>query len=105
MNARRILPIATALMLGASVSAQAALIQVSTENLEIAPLEASAKVGDTVEWIDKDVFAHTAAARNGDFDVTIPPKKSVTLVLKKAGTINYYCRFHLNMKAILVVTP
>jgi plastocyanin len=44
-------------------------------------------------------------ARNGDFDVAMPPKKTVTYVLKKAGTIDYYCRFHPNMKAVLNVAP
>ena len=67
--------------------------------------EATAKVGDTIELINKDIFAHTATARNGDFDVAMPPKKTVTFVLKKAGTIDYYCRFHPNMKAVLNVAP
>jgi len=71
----------------------------------IAPAEASAKVGDTIEWVNKDVLAHTATARNGDFDVTIPPKQTVTLVLKKGGAVDYYCRFHPNMKATLNVVP
>jgi plastocyanin len=75
------------------------------ENLVIAPAEATAKVGDTIEWINEDIFAHTATARNRDFDVTMPPKKTVTLVLKKAGAIEYYCRFHPNMKATLNVAP
>ena len=101
---RRILPLA-ALLLGASVSARAATIQISMENLEIAPAQAAAKVGDTVEWTNKDVLAHTATARNGDFDVTLQPKKSGTVILKKAGTIDYYCRFHPNMKATLTVAP
>jgi plastocyanin len=35
----------------------------------------------------------------------LPPKKNGTLVLKKAGTIEYYCRFHPNMKATLTVEP
>ena len=105
MTPRWILPIAAALMLGASVSAHAATIQISMENLVFSPAEAAAKAGDTIEWINKDVFAHTATARNGDFDVTIPPNKTVTLVLKKAGAIDYYCRFHPNMKATLTVTP
>ena len=105
MTPRWILPIAAALMLGASVSAHAATIQISMENLVFSPAEATAKAGDTIEWINKDVFAHTATARNGDFDVTIPPNKTVTLVLKKAGAIDYYCRFHPNMKATLTVTP
>ena len=104
MTPRWILPIAAALF-EMSVSAQAATIQISMENLVIAPAELSAKVGDTVEFINKDIFAHTATARNGDFDVTMPPKKTVTMVLKKAGTVEYYCRFHPNMRAVLNVAP
>ena len=105
MTPRWMLPIAAALMLGLSVSTQAATIQITMENLAIAPAAASAKVGDTIEWINKDVFVHTATARNGDWDVTLPPKKSAVLALKKAGTVDYYCRFHPNMKATLTVAP
>ena len=106
MLPRRYLSVVSALMLGAmSVSAHAATIQITMENLVISPAEASAKVGDTIEWGNKDILAHTATARNGDWDVTMPPKKTVTLVLKKAGTVEYYCRFHPNMKATLVVAP
>src|SRR5215472_12364555 len=106
MRPGRSLWIALLLMLGAPiVPAQAATIQIVMENLVITPAEASAKVGDTVEWVNKDMLAHTATARNGDFDVMLSPKKSGTLVLKKAGTVDYYCRFHPNMKATLVVAP
>ena len=41
----------------------------------------------------------------GEWDVTLPSNKTLTSVLKKAGTIDYYCRFHPNMKATLVVAP
>ena len=100
------LAVVTALMLGAmAVPAQAATIQITMTDLVFAPSEVSAKVGGTVEWINKDVFAHTATARNGDFDVTMPPKKTVTSVVKKAGTVEYYCRYHPNMKAILKIEP
>ena len=105
MTPRWIFPIVAALALGASVSARAETIQISMENLVIAPAEVTAKVGDTIEWVNKDVFAHTATARNGDFDVTTPPKKTVTSILKKAGSIEYYCRFHPNMKAVLTIAP
>ena len=105
MTPRSIFLLVPALLLGMLVSAHAATIQITMENLVIAPAEASARVGDTVEWINKDIFAHTATARNGDWDVTIPPKKTVTLVLKKAGAIDYYCRFHPNMKAKLTIAP
>ena len=92
-------------MAGMSVSAQAATIQITMENMVISPANASAKVGDTIEWINKDILVHTATARNGDFDVTMPAKKTVTSVLEKAGTTDYYCRFHPNMKATLIVAP
>jgi plastocyanin len=99
-------PIIMALMLGATaVPAQAATIQIVMENLVFSPAAAAAAVGDTIEWVNKDILAHTATARNGDFDVTIPPKQTVKLVLKKAGDVDYYCRFHPNMKAALKVAP
>ena len=88
-----------------AVPAHAATIQIVMQYLVFAPAEVSAKVGDTVEWVNKDVFAHTATARNGDFDVNLPPKKTVTSVLTKAGTVEYYCRFHPNMKAVLKIAP
>ena len=102
---RWIFPIVAALMFGVPVSAHAATIQITMDNLVISPAEATAKVGDTIELINKDILAHTATARNGDFDVAMPPKKTVTYVLKKAGTVEYYCRFHPNMKATLMIAP
>jgi plastocyanin len=105
MAPRWIVAIVAALTLAMPVSAGAATVQITMENLVISPAEASAKVGDTVEWINKDIFAHTATARNGDWDVTMPPNKTVTSVLQKAGTIEYYCRYHPNMKATLAVAP
>jgi plastocyanin len=97
--------IAAAWTLAMSIPAHAATIQITMENLVISPAEVSAKVGDTIEWINKDVLVHTATARNGDWDISLPPKKSGSLVLKKAGTVDYYCRFHPNMKATLAVEP
>ncbi len=105
MTPRWAFPIVMVLLSGTSGSAPAATLQITMENLVISPAETSAKVGDTIEWINKDILAHTATARNGDWDVTMPPKQTVTLVLKKAGTVDYYCRFHPNMKATLSVAP
>ena len=106
MRPERLFSIAVALVLAAMVvPARAATIEITMDNLVISPAEISAKVGDTITWINKDVFAHTATAKNGDFDVTLPPKKSATSVLKKPGMIDYYCRYHPNMKATLKVEP
>jgi len=106
MKPGRLASIALAVvLLSIVVPARAATIEITMENLVIAPSEVSAKVGDTIEWVNKDIFAHTATARNGDSDVTLPPNKTVKLVLKKAGMIDYYCRFHPNMKARLTIAP
>ncbi|SRR6266568_6440172 len=106
MLPRRYLPVVTALAIGLiSVSVHAETLQISMENLVISPAAASAKVGDTIEWINKDIVAHTATAQNGDWDVTIPPNNTVTTVLKKAATAEYYCRFHPNMTATLTIAP
>src|SRR3954447_10209212 len=97
--------ISALVLAAASVSACAATVQISMDKLQISPATATAKVGDTVEWINKDTLVHTATARNGDFDVTLPANKTVSSVLKKAGTVEYYCRFHPNMKATLKIEP
>ena len=106
MKSGRPASIAAVLIFAAMVvPSHAATIEITMENLVISPAEVSAKVGDTVMWINKDVFAHTATAKNGDFDVMLPPKKSASFVVKKAGTVDYYCRYHPNMKATLKTEP
>jgi plastocyanin len=103
----RRLPIMTAMaLLAMTAPSGAATITIVMQNLVITPAEVSAKVGDTVEWINKDVVAHTATAQQGgDFDVMLPAGKSGSLVVNKAGTFPYFCRFHPNMKATLTVAP
>ena len=78
MRPGRYLPAMAALLFGMiAVPAHAATIQITMQDLVFAPAEVAAKVGDTIEWINKDAFVHTATARNGDFDVNIAPKKTV----------------------------
>jgi plastocyanin len=97
--------VAVLLATGLPLSARAATVEVTIDKLAYLPAEVAAKVGDTVEWINKDPFAHTATAKNGEWDVMIGPKKIVRLVLKKAGVVDYYCKFHPNMKARIAISP
>jgi plastocyanin len=41
----------------------------------------------------------------GDWDVMIAPKKTARFVLTKAGDVEYFCRFHPNMKGRIAVGP
>jgi len=48
--------------------ADAALIEVKMAQISYAPAQVSAHVGDTVEWVNDDIVAHTATPRNGAWD-------------------------------------
>ena len=94
-----------AIMLGVGlVPAHADTIQVVIDKLMFSPAEIKAKVGDTIEWVNKDILAHTATVR-GDWDVMIAANKSASVVLKNAGAVEYYCQFHPNMKGQIIVVP
>ena len=71
--------------------------------MEFSPAQIDVKVGDTIEWVNKDILAHTATV-NGGWDVMIPPKKSASMVVGAAASVDYYCRFHPNMKGRITVT-
>jgi len=94
--------VALAFALAFCRSAGAETIQVTIDNLEYSPAKVEARVGDTVEWVNHDPFDHTATAK-GAFDVAIPAKGRGRLVVKKAQSVDYTCRFHPNMHGTLVV--
>jgi plastocyanin len=65
---------------------------------------ASVRVGDTVEWINKDIVDHNVTEKkSATWNVSIAPGKSAKVVMKKPGSYTYYCRFHPNMVAWLDV--
>jgi plastocyanin len=103
MVPKRHLWIALALTIVAA-PVKAETIQVTIDKLVFSPATVEAKVGDTIEWVNKDVFAHTATVKGG-WEVMIPPKKSASLTLKAAGPVDYFCRFHPNMKGHIAVAP
>lgn len=82
----------------------AATIGVTIDKLVFSPASVQAKVGDTIEWTNNDILAHTATVKSG-WDVTIPAKSKGKVTLKAAGAVDYFCRFHPNMKGHIEVAP
>ena len=80
-------------------------IRVMIDKLKLSPAELSAQVGDTIEWVSNDFVAHTASARNKDWDVAIPAKETGRVTLQHAGDVDYFCRFHPNMTGRISVAP
>lgn len=84
--------------------ARADTIQVKLEKLAFVPAAITAHVGDAIEWVNSDFVAHTATARDGSWDVLIPANGKKMVVLKAEGTVEYYCKFHPNMTARILVS-
>jgi plastocyanin len=80
-------------------------IRVMIDKLKFSPAEVSAHVGDTIEWVSNDFVAHTASARNKDWDAAIPAKETGRVTLQHAGDVDYFCRFHPNMTGRISVAP
>jgi plastocyanin len=89
----------------AGSGAAAETIRVEMKNLVFTPASITAHVGDTIEWVNDDFVVHTATARNGDWDVKLAPHQTGRTVLKKPGRVEYYCRYHPNMKGEVMIAP
>lgn len=87
-----------------ALPAQAATIQVTIEKLEFKPARIVAAVGDTIEWVNKDIMVHSATV-DGVFDVVAQPHETASIQMTRAGTFVYYCRFHPNMRARIELQP
>src|SRR5947209_18983711 len=89
--------LAAAVLVVFATPAAAETIRVNVDKLAFTPAEISARIGDTIEWVNADFLAHTATARSKEWDVMIAPNKTGRLTLKRPGEIEYYCRFHPTM--------
>jgi len=88
----------------AMAPASAATVEIVIDKMAFQPSEVSVKVGDTVRWMNNDILAHTATV-NSSFNLVIASKKAGEIVAGNAGTFEYFCKFHPNMKGRIIVAP
>jgi plastocyanin len=100
-----LITVAMVLSVALVTPAGAETINVTIDKVAYAPVNIAARVGDTIEWSNVDLVAHTATARDKSFDLMIFPNKKLTLTVKKAGEFDYYCKFHPNMTGHISVKP
>lgn len=86
---------------GAAEKAQTHRIVI--EGLKYVPETLVVKPGDTVVWVNKDPFPHTATAAGAFDSGPMQAGKSWRFVARRAGTYAYVCTLHSNMKATLRV--
>lgn len=74
------------------------------ENMKFNPDNITIKKNETITWVNKDIFPHTATALDKTFDSkVIEAGKSWKYKAKKAGTFEYKCDLHPVMKAHITV--
>lgn len=91
------------LLLSMASTGAAAEYEIPIKGMKFGPAPAELKVGDVIVWRNDDMFRHTATARDGSFDIDLPPRTEKRMVVGTAGAIEYYCRFHRGMVAKLDV--
>jgi plastocyanin len=76
--------------------------KVTIEGTRFQPEVVTVKVGDSIEWVNKDPFPHTATSRAESFDSgEIGPGKSWTYTARTKGEFAYICTLHPTMRAML----
>ena len=73
------------------------------EGMKFVPETITVKRGDTIVWVNKDLFPHTATAQ-GIFDSgELAPNQTWKYTVSKPGKFPYICTLHPTMKATLIV--
>jgi plastocyanin len=91
--------------IGSSIAAPApkpATHRVVMEAVSFQPEVLTVRAGDSVVWVNKDPFPHTATAKGFDSKVILP-EKSWKHTPKATGEFPYVCILHPTMKATLRV--
>ena len=90
-------------LLVASPSRAATVHRVVIATMAFGPSPSDIHPGDTIEWVNEDIFLHSVTAEDKSFDVDIAPKASARVTVTKAGMIRYTCKYHPGMMGLLVV--
>jgi plastocyanin/uncharacterized membrane protein len=87
---------------GGTQQSNAAGAEVVMKAVSYHPPELKAQPGETVEFKNEDIFAHTVTADDGSFDSgLIQPGSSWKLTMPKT-TVGFHCTPHPNMRGKLV---
>jgi plastocyanin len=104
----RILGVASAVLVVADTSLAAPAPPTRThtvviEKMKFGPMPRHVRPGDTILWVNRDIFRHTATARDGSFDLDLPPKTQGRTLVRRTGRVIVYCKYHTGMQDVLVV--
>jgi plastocyanin len=73
------------------------------DKMKFGPVPTGVKAGDTILWINRDMFRHTATAMNGAFNIDLPAGAKGKTVVRKSGAISFLCKYHPGMRGVVKV--
>ena len=76
--------------------------QVTIKNFAFSPAEITIKVGDTVTWTEQDAVHHTTTGSIFNSE-DLGQGQTYSNTFDKAGTYDYTCNYHPNMKGKVIV--
>ena len=109
----------------APVATTPGVYQVAIENFKFKPTDLNIKVGERVEWINKDYssytqeiddlqeneedglqkgIAHTVTFESMDSDIHLPVGGTATVTFTGVGTFKYFCQYHPSMQGTITVS-
>ena len=78
---------------------------VTIKNMAFSPANLTISAGDTVTWVNEDRMRHSAEDLNGAFDTGLLANgQSASLTFSGAGSFNYRCGPHANMRGSITIT-
>ena len=75
------------------------------DKMKFGQVAAALHPGDTIVWVNRDLFRHSATAANHSFDIDLPAGKSVRMTVKGTGAIAFVCKYHPGMRGVLRLQP
>ena len=103
MRGRVALGLMAALLLSCPAAAASRTHVVIIDRMKFGPIPTDLKAGDTIVWENRDIFRHTATAKDGSFNIDLLAGKKGSTVLRKPGTFDFACRYHPDMRGVLKI--
>ena len=95
---------AVGMLLAVPARAEPLTHQIVIDQMRFNPPTLTVKRGDRIQWVNKDLFPHTATSTAKAFDSgSIAPNASWSFVAGKPGSYPYLCTFHPTMRGTLNV--
>ncbi|MCV2882142.1 cupredoxin family copper-binding protein [Actibacterium sp. XHP0104] len=80
-------------------------VQIEIRRFKFDPPEMTVPKGTTITWINRDAAPHTATDSGGTWDTgELRRDDEAAITFDQAGSFDYVCAYHPNMRARITVT-